>query len=58
MRFALVIIFEGPLAPKFTADTCVVSENVGDGGPGEVCRLELKDKERSDLGAMTEGVRV
>jgi len=27
------MIFEGPCSPRFTADTLVVSENVGEGGP-------------------------
>ena len=35
------MIFAGPCSPRFTADTLVVSVNVGDGGPapGEVLRF-------------------
>ena len=29
------MIFSGPSTPKLMADAWVVSENVGDGGPGE-----------------------
>jgi len=29
-----VMIFAGPFSPRFTADTLVVSVNVGEGGPG------------------------
>lgn len=31
--------FAGPFSPRFTADTLVVSENVGEGGPGEALRF-------------------
>lgn len=34
-----MIILSGPSGPKFIADALVVSENVGDGGPGEAVRL-------------------
>ena len=34
-----MMIFSGPLAPKFIADALVASENVGEGGPGETARL-------------------
>lgn len=34
-----MIILSGPSGPKFIADAFVVSENVGDGGPGEAVRL-------------------
>ena len=33
------MIFAGPFSPRFTADTLVVSENVGEGGPGEALRF-------------------
>lgn len=33
------MIFSGPLTPKFIADAFVASENVGDGGPGDVVAL-------------------
>lgn len=33
------MIFSGPSTPKLMAEACVVSENVGDGGPGEVERF-------------------
>jgi hypothetical protein len=39
LRSERVIIFAGPFSPKFTADTLVVSENVGEGGPGEALRF-------------------
>jgi hypothetical protein len=37
-----VMIFAGPFSPRFTADTLVVSVNVGEGGPappGEALRF-------------------
>jgi hypothetical protein len=34
-----VMILAGPFSPKFIADTLVVSENVGEGGPGEAFRF-------------------
>ena len=51
------MILFGPLAPKFIADTFVASENVGEGGPGDIVRLlELKEntlrRDRGRLGAM------
>jgi hypothetical protein len=33
------MIFAGPCSPRFTADTLVVSLNVGEGGPGEALRF-------------------
>ena len=49
LRSALVMIFSGPSGPKFIADALVVSENVGDGGPGDVfLRLELMARERRE----------
>ena len=47
------MILAGPFEPKFIADACVTSENVGEGGLGEVLRLvELKEKEGKRLGDM------
>lgn len=34
-----MIIFSGPLSPKFMPDAFVASENVGDGGPADVVVL-------------------
>ena len=35
-----MMTFAGPFSPRFTADTLVVSENVGEGGPaGEALRF-------------------
>jgi hypothetical protein len=34
LRSERVMIFAGPCSPRFTADTFVVSVNVGEGGPG------------------------
>lgn len=34
-----MMIFSGPFAPKFMPDAFVASENVGDGGPGDVVVL-------------------
>ena len=41
LRSERVMIFAGPCSPKFTADTLVVSVNVGEGGPalGEALRF-------------------
>ena len=39
LRSERVIIFAGPFSPKWTADALVVSENVGEGGPGDAFRL-------------------
>jgi hypothetical protein len=39
LRSERVMIFAGPFSPKFIADTLVVSENVGEGGPGEAFRF-------------------
>ena len=39
LRSERVMIFAGPCSPRFTADTFVVSENVGEGGPGEALRF-------------------
>ena len=46
------MIFTGPFAPNRIVVTFVVSENVGEGGPGDVLRRELKDRARIDLAAM------
>ena len=47
------MILAGPFGPKFIADACVASENVGEGGLGEALRLmEAKGKVRGRLGAM------
>lgn len=43
------MIFSGPSTPKLTAEAWVVSENVGDGGPGEVERFGESNKLRSEL---------
>jgi hypothetical protein len=43
LRSERVMIFSGPFSPRFTADTFVVSVNVGEGGPapapGEALRF-------------------
>ena len=41
LRSERVMIFAGPFSPRFTADTFVVSVNVGEGGPapGEALRF-------------------
>jgi hypothetical protein len=39
LRSERVMIFAGPFSPKFIADMFVVSENVGEGGPGEAFRF-------------------
>ena len=47
------MILAGPFWPKFIADACVASENVGEGGLGERLRLiEPKEKVLGRLGAM------
>jgi len=55
------MILAGPSVPKFIADACVTSENVGEGGLGELLRLlepkEKLGKERGRLGAMVCGRR-
>lgn len=55
-----VIIFSGPLGPKVIPDACVVSEKVGEGGPGDVLRLVGPNasarRERYRLGGMGENV--
>lgn len=43
-----MIILSGPSGPKFMADAFVVSEKVGDGGPGELVRFGEMAKERSE----------
>lgn len=43
-----MIIFSGPSGPKFIAETLVVSEKVGDGGPGEVFRRFEMVSDRSE----------
>ena len=44
------MILAGPLGPKFIAEACVASENVGEGGPGEALRLmEPKEKLRGAM---------
>lgn len=45
------MILEGPLAPKLNAEAFVASENVGEGGPGEVGLREVpKARERRERG--------
>ena len=50
------MIFAGPFSPRFTADTLVVSVNVGEGGPGEALRFpcefvaSVKGRRGRDLG--------
>lgn len=45
------MILEGPLAPKLKAEAFVTSENVGEGGPGEVCVREVpKARARRERG--------
>lgn len=44
------MIFVGPSAPKFIADALVESEKVGEGGPGDVLRLEPKANARKERG--------
>ncbi len=39
LRSERVMIFAGPCSPRFTADALVVSEYVGEGGPGEALRF-------------------
>ncbi len=47
-RSPRVIILSGPLGPKFMADALVVSENVGEGGPGDVGRFDEIARERNE----------
>jgi hypothetical protein len=42
------MILVGPLEPKLNAEAFVASEKVGDGGLGDVCRREPKDKARRE----------
>jgi hypothetical protein len=42
------MILSGPFGPKFIADAFVVSEKVGDGGPGDIVRLGVIANERSE----------
>lgn len=49
-----MITFDGRWAPKRIVDTFVASEKVGEGGPGDVLRLEAKN----DVGAMADPVRL
>jgi len=49
-----VITFDGRWAPKRIVETFVASEKVGEGGPGDVLRLEAKN----DFGAMADSVRL
>jgi hypothetical protein len=42
LRSERVIIFAGPFSPKWTADAFVVSENVGEGGPGDPFRFDCE----------------
>lgn len=52
-----MIIFSGPSGPKFMADALVVSENVGEGGPGEVFRrLEMVRERRERARGIVVGV--
>ncbi len=51
------MIFDGRWAPKRIVDTFVASEKVGEGGPGDVLRLEVKLSASSDFGAMAGCVR-
>ena len=48
LRSARVTIFSGPSGPKFIADAFVVSEKVGEGGPGEVVRRREMVSERRE----------
>ena len=43
-----MIILSGPWGPKFMADALVVSEKVGDGGPGDAGRFGVMAKVRSE----------
>jgi hypothetical protein len=42
LRSERVMIFAGPCSPRFTADTLVVSVNVGEGGPPAPAREALR----------------
>jgi hypothetical protein len=50
LRSERVITFAGPFSPKWTADAFVVSENVGEGGPGDPfrfdCELVVSERDR------------
>lgn len=50
LRFARVMIFSGPSAPKFMAEAWVESENVGEGGGDGLRLLEPKVRARSERG--------
>ena len=43
-----MIILLGPFGPKSMAEALVASENVGDGGPGDVARFGERANERSE----------
>lgn len=55
LRFALVIILSGPSGPKLRADGLVASEKVGEGGPGDIVRL---DEIANDLRERARGIVV
>lgn len=42
------MIFSGPPGPKFIAEALVVSENVGEGGPGDFVLLPDIVRERNE----------
>lgn len=48
MRLALVIILSGPSGPKLRAEAFVASEKVGEGGPGDMGRLEVVTRDRRE----------
>lgn len=43
-----MMILLGPFGPKSMADALVASENVGDGGPGDVARFGDRARERRE----------
>ena len=61
LRSERVMIFAGPCSPRFTADTLVVSVNVGEGGPGEALRFpcefvaSVKGRRGRDFGIWEQG---
>ena len=62
LRSERVMIFAGPFSPKWTADALVVSEYVGEGGPGDAFRfacefvVKLRGRKVRDFG-IVEGLR-
>ena len=48
MRLALVIILSGPSGSKLRAEAFVASEKVGEGGPGDMGRLEVVTRDRRE----------